>query len=142
MAVGRDGSAIDRAVANARTALRGVAIGPRVTFDAAKLSDRITSIADRLRIAAAEASVTVDEKLAFYVVPGNAGRTVDDRGVRRSRRGRRADAPAEVTATLPATTVEPVVTTAEATDARRRAMAAGISSSSQKTVPTPGSSAC
>jgi vancomycin resistance protein YoaR len=120
MAVGRDGSAIDRAVANARTALRGVAIGPSVTFDAARLSDRITSIADHLRIAPAEASVTVDEKLAFQVVPGNAGRTVDTTGVIEAVTVAVAalDAPAEVTATLPATTVEPVVTTAEATDAQ------------------------
>ncbi len=60
LAVGRDGTRIDRAVANARTALPGVAIPPRITFDAAALADRINAIADGLRVVPAEASVTTD----------------------------------------------------------------------------------
>jgi len=120
MVVGRDGTVIDRAVANARTALRGVAIEPRVTFDAAKLSGLITAIADRLDIAPAEASISVDEKLVFHVVAGSSGRTVDARQVIEQVTSAVAalDAPSEVTATLPVVTVEPDVDTAEATDAK------------------------
>ena len=123
MAVGRDGTGLDRAVANARTALRGVAIAPRVTFDAGKLETRITTIANRLGIAPSEASVAVDEKLAFHVVAGSSGRTVDATEVIEDVTSALAalDAPAEVTATLPVVTVEPEVDTAEATDAQAAA---------------------
>jgi vancomycin resistance protein YoaR len=120
MAVGRDGTAIDRAVANARTALRGVEIAPRVTFDPEKLTARIRAIADGLQIEPREASVAVDEKLAFNVAPGSAGRAVDAAGVIEDVMFAVSalDAPAEVTATLTAVTVEPDVTTAEATEAQ------------------------
>lgn len=120
MAVGRDGTAIDRAVANARTALRGVAIAPRVTFDAEKLRTQIAAIADRLGIVPAEASVAMDETLAFHVVEGYSGRTVDATDVIEDVTVAVAalDAPAEVTATLPVVIVEPEVDTPEATDAK------------------------
>ena len=120
MAVGRDGTAIDRAVANARTALRGVVIAPRLTFDVERLTRRITAIADRLAVAPAEASVVADDELAFQLVAGGSGRTVDPTEVIGSVTLAVAalDAPSEVTATLPVAVVEPVVTTSEATDAK------------------------
>ena len=125
MAVGRDGTAIDRAVANARTALRGVTIAPRMTFDARKLADRIAAIAADLRIESVEADVaaTTDAKHDFVVKEGSAGRTVDPTDVIEELTARVAalDAPAVVTATLPVETTEPTVTTEEATAAEAAA---------------------
>ena len=120
MAHGRDGTVIDRAVANARTALRGAALTPRVTFDQEKLTTAIAAIADGLRITPAEASVVADAKLAYSVVPGHDGRTVDATATADAvaLEVAQLDAPAEVTATLPVSTTEPVVTTTEATTAK------------------------
>ena len=123
LAVGRDGSAIDRAVANARTAVRGVDLEPRVTFDAEKLASRINAVASGLRIQAVEASVTATEALDFEVVAGRSGRVVDASEVAQSVAAQIAelDAPSEISATLPVAVVEPDVTTAEATEAEAAA---------------------
>ena len=123
LAVGRDGSAIDRAVANARTAVRGVDLEPRVTFDAEKLASRINAVAAGLRIQAVEASVKANETLDFEVVAGRSGRVVDASEVAASIATQLAEleAPAEVSAKLPVTVIEPDVTTAEATKAEAAA---------------------
>jgi vancomycin resistance protein YoaR len=120
MAVGRDGTAIDRAVANARTALDGATLTPRVTFDQQGLSDRIAAIAAGLNVASAEASVATDTELAYTVVPGHSGRSVDPLAATEavSLAVAQLDAPPEVTATLQTTTTEPVVTTDAATRAK------------------------
>ena len=125
MAVGRDGTPIDRAVANARTALRGVTIDPQMTFDAQKLADRIAAIAEGLRIEPVDATVTAsgDTQLEFVVSEGHAGRSVDPTAVIEAVTAEVAllDAPNEVTATLPVEVVEPAVTTEEATAAEATA---------------------
>lgn len=123
VAIGRDGSPIDRAVANARTALRGVRLAPRITFDSQALTDRIAAIARSLRIEPAEASVVADDELAFQVVAGDSGRSVDPTGVSEALALQLAqvDAQPEVTATLPVVVEEPAVTTAEATSAQAAA---------------------
>jgi vancomycin resistance protein YoaR len=120
MAVGRDGTAIDRAVANARTALNGATLTPRVTFDQQALSDRIAAIAAGLQIAPAEASVATDAQQAYTVVPGHSGRSVDATAAADAvaLAVAQLDAPAEVTAPLTTTVTEPVVTTDEATQAK------------------------
>ena len=127
LAVGREGTAVERAVANARTAIRGVDLAPRITFDSQALTDRIVAIADGLRIEPAEASVATDVgadgTMAFRIVPGRSGRSVDPAAVLAALGPQlsRLDAPAEVGATLPAQVEEPAVTTAEATDAKAAA---------------------
>ncbi len=123
LAVGRDGTAIDRAVANARTAFRGVDLQPRVTFDAGLLATRVNEVADALRVEPAEASVTPDAKLAFQIVAGHAGRVVDAAGIADAIAFQvgQLEAPTEITVTLPVKVVEPAVTTAEATDAQAQA---------------------
>ena len=123
LAVGRDGSPVDRAVANARTALRGVRLAPRITFDAQVLTDRIALIAETLQIEPVEASVVADDTLVFRVVPGTSGRSVDPTDVTRALALQLAqlDAPPEVTATFPVVVEEPAVTTAEATSAQAAA---------------------
>src|SRR4029079_14286227 len=75
MAVGRDGTPIDRAVANARTAIRGVTIAPRMRFDAAALATRINQVADGLDVSALEASVAVGADHTYSVIDGRTGRT-------------------------------------------------------------------
>ena len=45
MAVGRAGNPVERVVADARTALRGVSLSPRVTFDAQRTAERIAALA-------------------------------------------------------------------------------------------------
>ena len=72
MAVGRDGNAIDRAVANARTAVRGVTISPRMTFDVAALATRINQAADGLEVSALDAQVMVGDDHTYSVVSGRS----------------------------------------------------------------------
>jgi vancomycin resistance protein YoaR len=123
LAVGRDGSTIDRAIANARTAVRGVDLQPRIAFDAQRLADRIAAVAAGLRIDPAEASVKADAQLDFQVLAGHPGRTVDATEVTTAvaLQLARLDGPAEITATLPVQILEPKVTTAEATVAEATA---------------------
>jgi vancomycin resistance protein YoaR len=119
MAVGRDGNAIDRAVANARTAIRGVTIAPRMTFDAASLATRINQAADALDVSSLEASVAVAGDNTWSVINSRTGRTVDagDAIAKATTALSSFDAPAEVDADLVATTIEPSVNTDEATAA-------------------------
>ncbi len=123
LAVGRRGSTLDRIVADARIALRGVTLSPRVTFDADTLARRVAAIAASLLIEPAEASVAIDDTLSFRVVTGSAGRTVDPTDTTTTLVAALAqvDAPAEVSAILPTTTIQPRVTTAEAVNAKAKA---------------------
>ncbi len=116
LGVGRDGSAIDRAVANARTALRGIDLAPRITFDANVLADRIRTIAQDSQIDPAEASASVTAELDYVVAAGHAGRTVDPTAVIDALIAdlARLDGPTEIAATLPVEVIEPNVTTDEA----------------------------
>jgi vancomycin resistance protein YoaR len=119
MAVGRDGTPIDRAVANARTAIRGVTIAPRMTFDAAALAWHINQVADGLEASALEASVAVGADHTYSVINGRTGRTIDAGAAIATVTTALSsfDAPAEVDADLITTNVEPTVTTDEATAA-------------------------
>ena len=123
MAVGRDGNAIERAVATSRTAIRGVTIAPRMTFDAAALATRINQAADGLEVSALEASVAVGDDHTYSVVYGRTGRTVDAGGAIAEATTALAsfDAPAEINADLATTTVEPTVSTDDATAAKAAA---------------------
>ena len=123
LAVGRSGSPLDRAVADTRTAFRGVTLSPRVTFDADALARRVAAIAASLAIDPADASIAIDGKLSFNVTTGSAGRTSDPIETTTSLAIALAqlDAPAEVRAILLATTLQPRVTTAEAVNAKAKA---------------------
>jgi vancomycin resistance protein YoaR len=123
MAVGRDGTPIDRAVANARTAIRGVTIAPRMTFDAAALAWRINQVADALDVSALEASVAVGADHTYSVINSRTGRTVDAGAAIATVTTALSsfDAPPEVDADLVTTNVEPTVTTDEATAAEATA---------------------
>ncbi len=122
LAVGREGNPLERVIADARTAIRGVTLQPRVTYDPDALAERIVAYADSLAREPVEASVQRVET-RFVVHSGVAGRLADaavpveaafaDVG--------ELDAPATLTYALPVRAVEPEVTTAEATLAKTTA---------------------
>jgi vancomycin resistance protein YoaR len=122
LAVGRRGSPIDRAVADARTALRGIALDPQVTFDGERLTARVTSIADTLRIDAQDSTIVITDG-EFDVEPGHVGRVADPTPVILTLNGALAqlDAPSRINLDLGVSVLEPDVTAAEAYEAKRTA---------------------
>ncbi|HEY7735725.1 MAG TPA: VanW family protein [Candidatus Limnocylindrales bacterium] len=115
---GRSGSPLDRLVGNARTALRGVDIVPRVVLDEAALAGEVERAAASLDRAPADASVALGEA-GFELAKGTDG-------VRADRATPLAEAtaalkslaaPARIEISIPAAAVEPAITTAEATEA-------------------------
>jgi vancomycin resistance protein YoaR len=123
LAVGRTGSPLDRAVANVRTAVRGVVLDPTSTFDAEALANRVGQIADGLRIDPVDSTVLIGIGKQFEVVPGHIGREAEPAPVILSLTAALAqvDAPAEINANLGVHVLEPDVTAAEAFEAKRTA---------------------
>jgi vancomycin resistance protein YoaR len=123
IAVGRDGSPVDRVVADARTVVRGVYLQPLVTFDAARLSERITAIAESLRDEPADARVDTTSDGQFRVVEGHTGAAADPApaiAAFLTALGE-VNAPAELRADLRLQSVEPAITTDEAIKASQQA---------------------
>jgi len=123
ISVGRNGSPVDRVVADARTVVRGVYLEPRVTFDASKLNAQVNAVADSVRAAPTDARVDVTSSGQYRVVEGKAGSSADPAAVVSAFLTAlgEVDAPAELRAELRLSTVEPAVTTDEATRARQQA---------------------
>jgi vancomycin resistance protein YoaR len=123
IAVGRDGNAVDRVIADARTAIRGVTLTPRLTYDPDALAERIVAFADSLALEPKDASVAIVDKTKFVVVPGSAGRLADaavpveaalaDLG--------ELDAPGRLTYEVPVKAVPADITTVEAINAKKDA---------------------
>jgi vancomycin resistance protein YoaR len=123
IAVGRDGSPVDRVVADARTVVRGVFLEPKVTVDANALNARITAVADSLRVQPRDASVDRASNGQFHVVDGRTGARADPKpaiAMFLAALGE-LNAPAELRAELKVSTVDPDVTTDEAAKARQQA---------------------
>ena len=122
LAVGREGNLVEKIIADARTAIRGVTLEPRVTYDADALAKRIVAYAGSLAREPIDASVEMIEN-RFVIRAGVAGRVADpvapvdaalaDLG--------ELDAPAAVTYELPVRSVPPEISTAEATEAKAAA---------------------
>ncbi len=116
MAIGRDGNPVERVIADARTALRGATIEPRVTYDpdalAAQISDYAASLAKRPK----NAAVVRPEEGAFQLVPGAAGREADATVPISTTLAAIGDldAPARIEVPVPVSAVLPAVTTIEA----------------------------
>ncbi|HEV8281808.1 MAG TPA: VanW family protein [Candidatus Limnocylindrales bacterium] len=120
LGVGRNGNAVDRAIANTRTAVRGVSLTPRVAVDADALANEVLDFADSLARQPIDAFVAVVDTTKFTVVPAVEGRLTDpavpvkaalaDLG--------ELDAPADLRYELPVRVVEPTVTTDEAAQAK------------------------
>lgn len=122
MAVGRSGSAVERIILDARTAIRGVNIAPRVLFDKARLARHVHALAARFNVSPQSASVSLT-KQGFVVAEGVAGKTADHVAATEALTAAlaRVDAPSEVRVALELTTIEPAITTAEATAAQAAA---------------------
>ena len=122
MAVGRSDKIVERIILDARTAIRGVDIQPRVLIDEAKLARYVQTHTGRLTIDPKDASVTAT-KDGFAVVDGVPGRVADRVGPTDLLMSvlARADAPNEIKVALQLHPSEPEVTTAEAVEAQAAA---------------------
>jgi vancomycin resistance protein YoaR len=119
LAVGRDGNAVERIIADARTALRGVSLTPKVTFDADALAEHALSFADSVAREPQDAWVAVVDK-EFAVVPAIDGRLADPAAPVEAALvdlGELAALP-ELTYDMPVRNVPPATTTDEATTAK------------------------
>jgi vancomycin resistance protein YoaR len=138
LGVGRDGNAVDRAIANTRTAVRGVTLTPRVTVDADALADEVLDFAESLARRPIDAFVSVVDKTKFTVIAAVEGRLTDPAvpvGAALTDLGE-LDAARQLSYELPVRIVEPTVTTEEAakakTDAERIAAAIVIEHDGRK----------
>jgi vancomycin resistance protein YoaR len=120
--VGRDGNAVERIIADARTAFRGVTLEPRVTYDPDALAQHIVTYADSLAREPVDAFVET-VKSRYVVHAGVAGRLADAAVPVAAALDdvAKLDAPASLTYALPVHSVEPEVTTAEASAAKATA---------------------
>ena len=115
MSVGRAGNAVERAIANARTAVRGVQIAPQVRYDQEALTRWVNALAAAQHVGPADATVAVT-KAGYVVTPSVTGHRADPTTVLESLTTQLAslDAPSEIRVELPLTTLEPSITTDEA----------------------------
>ena len=120
MAVGRDGNPLERMAADVRTAIRGVTITPRVTFDAELVSRRLGGYVGLLRLDPVDAAIEKDDEGRFVLVPGQDGRRGDATPAIEAALATlgRLDAPARLELELPVEPVPPTITTEEAFDAK------------------------
>jgi vancomycin resistance protein YoaR len=119
MGIGRDGNPIERAVADIRTAMRGVTLEPQVVFDQDLVEQRITGNVGLLRQDPADAAVDVGDG-AFTLTPGHDGRLGDPTEAITTALSTlgRLDAPARLELPVPMTALPPAVTTVEAQNAK------------------------
>jgi vancomycin resistance protein YoaR len=122
MAVGRSGSTVERIILDARTAVRGVTIAPRVLYDEARLARHVQALAARYNVSPQSASVSLT-KQGFVVADGVSGKIADHLAATEALMTAlaRVDSPSEIRVALELTPIEPDTTTAEATAARAAA---------------------
>ena len=122
LAVGRSGSVLDRIVGDARTALRGVVLAPRVVFDGAKLEAAIEAAATPLERDPIDATV-VATKTGFETTSATPGQSVDvDTAVKQAAAALQSfDTPATTQVTIPVAEREPNFTSDEALSAKSAA---------------------
>jgi vancomycin resistance protein YoaR len=115
MGIGRAGSAVERAIANARTYVRGVTVEPTVTYDPDKLARWVKTLASLQLVWPANA--TIERTRAGYqiteAVPGQQADPTAAIAILSGQLGR-LDAPSAITVDLPLTTIPPAVTTDQA----------------------------
>ncbi len=119
LAVGRDGNAVDRFIADARTAFRGVALTPKVTFDADALAEHALDYADSLAREPHDAWVAVVAK-QFAVVGSVDGRLAEPAAPVEAALADLGEltAPADLRYEMPLRSIAPTVTTDEANKAK------------------------
>jgi vancomycin resistance protein YoaR len=119
LAVGRDGNAVERIIADARTALQGVSLTPKVTYDADALAEHALSYAESLAREPQDAWVAlVDQQ--FAVVPAIDGRLADPAKPVEAALADLGELTAlpQLTYEMPLRNVPPATTTDEATTAK------------------------
>jgi len=115
MGVGRAGNGLERAIANARTYLRGVTVDPTVTYDPDKLARWVKTLASLQLVWPADA--TIDwTKAGYQITEAVPGRQADPTLAIASLSAQlgQLDAPNAITVDLPVTTIQPAITTDEA----------------------------
>ncbi len=119
MAIGRSGNPIERLISDVRTAFRGMVVEPRVTYDPVALDAAISSFAAGFDRAPVDASIARSGD-GFTVQGAEIGQTADSTSTLAAAAAAlgRLDAPVRLEAIVPLTSVEPEVTTADATFAR------------------------
>jgi vancomycin resistance protein YoaR len=119
LSVGRSGNPVERVIADARTAFRGVSLEPRVTFDADALADTVAKHAASLGRDPRDASVTTVKK-GFEMSPGSSGQRSDPEAAIATILGTLGsiDAPERLDVDLLVEEVEPGITTSEAFNAK------------------------
>jgi vancomycin resistance protein YoaR len=117
-AVGHAGSPLDRAIGNAKTALRGVVLAPRVVVDEGKLAAAVESAAAPLERDPVEATV-VAGKSGFETTPAAPGQSADVKAAVAAASARLAalDASSRTEVAIQVAPRNPVFTTDEATAA-------------------------
>jgi vancomycin resistance protein YoaR len=119
LAVGRSGNLVENAISDARTAMRGVKLEPRVTFDPDAVVARVDALAATLDRDPVSASVAIADG-GFILSAGSDGRFADRATPTTAILAAlgEIDAPSRIVVDLPLLDIEPAITTAEATAAR------------------------
>jgi vancomycin resistance protein YoaR len=110
LAVGHGGSVVERALAEARSAVRGVTIAPLVSFNSAKLLTTVTEALQRWNQDPIDATV-VRANSAFVTTSARSGRTVDlaTSGQGLAARLEDPNAPTELTVDVPLIEIAPQI---------------------------------
>ena len=108
MGAGRDGSPLERAFAEPSLALRGLELGPRVTFDEAALTSSVVGALARLEREPIDATIAIDAG-GIMTTPARIGRGFDASTAHAAAFAavRLPDAPSEVVVYAPATALPP-----------------------------------
>jgi vancomycin resistance protein YoaR len=119
MAVGHDGSVVERALVEARTAIRGVTITPAVTLNASKLLTKLQELLATWNTDPVDAAV-VAKGSTFTTTPARNGRVVDLSAVGHALTVGLLDPDAsqQLSIDVPLTVEPPAVSDAEATTAQ------------------------
>ncbi len=122
VAIGHSGSPLERVIGNAKTAIRGIELAPRIVFERDRLATRIRATAAGVEVAPVDATVTLG-KSGFSLTPSKDGRTADaDVPTARAIDALgELDAPSRIEVPIPVATIEPNVTTPEAITGRSAA---------------------
>jgi vancomycin resistance protein YoaR len=122
LGVGRTGGPVERVIADARTALRGVTLDPMVTYDAEALSTAVAALAARENRDPTDAKVERTD-VGFVMTPGVDGLATDPNAATAELITMLGalDAPNVVEVALPTSPVAPAITTAEAAAAKAAA---------------------
>ncbi|MEO5939951.1 MAG: VanW family protein, partial [Candidatus Limnocylindrales bacterium] len=118
LSVGRAGNPVERAIANARTAMRGIQIAPQVRYDQESLTRLVNSIAAAQHETPVDATIA-PTKAGYQVTPSVTGHEADPTTVLAALTNQLAslDAPSEIRVTLPLVELEPSISSDEASAA-------------------------